>query len=54
MQTAAAIVIGAGAFGASTAYHFARRGADAVLVDQHAIGSQTCARAAGLIGPADE
>ena len=48
MQTAAAIVIGAGAFGASTAYHLARRGADVVLVDQHAIGSQTSARAAGL------
>ena len=48
MQTAAAIVIGGGAFGASTAYHLARRGADVVLVDQHAIGSQTSARAAGL------
>jgi len=48
MQTAAAIVIGAGAFGASTAYHLARRGADVVLVDQHAIGSQTSARVAGL------
>ena len=48
MDTAAVIVIGAGAFGASTAYHLARRGADVVLVDQHAIGSQTSARAAGL------
>jgi 4-methylaminobutanoate oxidase (formaldehyde-forming) len=48
METAAAIVIGAGAFGASTAYHLARRGADVVLLDQHAIGSQTSARAAGL------
>jgi glycine/D-amino acid oxidase-like deaminating enzyme len=48
MQTAAAIVIGGGAFGASTAYHLARRGADVVLVDQHAMGSQTSARAAGL------
>ena len=37
-----------GAFGASTAYHLARRGADVVLVDQHAMGSQTSARAAGL------
>jgi glycine/D-amino acid oxidase-like deaminating enzyme len=48
MQTAAVIVIGGGAFGASTAYHLARRGADVVLVDQHAMGSQTSARAAGL------
>jgi len=48
MQTAAAIVIGGGAFGASTAYHLSRRGADVVLLDQHAIGSQTSARAAGL------
>jgi glycine/D-amino acid oxidase-like deaminating enzyme len=48
MQTAGAIVIGGGAFGASTAYHLARRGADVVLLDQHAVGSQTSARAAGL------
>lgn len=48
MDSAGVIVIGAGAFGASTAYHLARRGADVVLVDQHAIGSQTSARAAGL------
>jgi 4-methylaminobutanoate oxidase (formaldehyde-forming) len=48
MRTADAIVIGSGAFGASTAYHLARRGASVVLVDQHAIGSQTSARAAGL------
>jgi glycine/D-amino acid oxidase-like deaminating enzyme len=48
METAAVIVIGAGAFGASTAYHLARRDVDVVLVDQHAPGSQTSARAAGL------
>ena len=48
METAAAIVIGAGAFGASTACHLARRGVDVVLVDQYAPGSQTSARAAGL------
>jgi glycine/D-amino acid oxidase-like deaminating enzyme len=48
MPTADAIVIGSGAFGASTAYHLARRGCDVVLMDQHAIGSQTSARAAGL------
>ena len=43
-----AIVIGAGALGAATAYHLARRGADVVLLDQHALGSQTSPRAAGL------
>jgi len=48
MRAAGVIVIGSGAFGASTAYHLARRGADVALVDQHAIGSQTSARAAGL------
>ena len=48
MQVFSAIVIGSGAFGASTAYHLARRGCDVVLIDQHDIGSQTSARAAGL------
>jgi 4-methylaminobutanoate oxidase (formaldehyde-forming) len=53
MQTAAVVVIGSGAFGASTAYHLARRGSDVVLVDQHALGSQTSPRAAGLTSQAD-
>src|SRR5262252_4040553 len=53
MDTAAAIVIGSGAFGASTAYHLARRGAQVTLVDQHALGSQTSPRAAGLTSKAD-
>jgi glycine/D-amino acid oxidase-like deaminating enzyme len=53
MQTAAAVVIGSGAFGASTAYHLARRGVDVVLIDQHALGSQTSPRAAGLTSQAD-
>jgi len=53
VHTAAAIVIGSGAFGASTAYHLARRGADVILVDQHALGSQTSPRAAGLTSKAD-
>src|SRR5712692_9873052 len=53
MQTAWAIVIGSGAFGASTAYHLTRRGAEVVLVDQHALGSQTSPRAAGLTSKAD-
>ena len=48
MASLTAIVIGAGALGASTAYHLARRGASVTLVDQHAPGSQTSPRAAGL------
>ncbi len=48
-----AIVIGSGAFGSSTAYHLARRGLKTVLVDQHALGSQTSPRAAGLTSQAD-
>jgi 4-methylaminobutanoate oxidase (formaldehyde-forming) len=53
-QTAGVVVIGSGAFGASTAYHLARRGADVVLLDQHALGSQTSPRAAGLTSKADK
>lgn len=45
---AGVVLVGAGALGAATAYHLARRGADVVLLDQHAPGSQTSARAAGL------
>jgi glycine/D-amino acid oxidase-like deaminating enzyme len=48
MASLTAVVIGAGALGASTAYHLARRGASVTLVDQHAPGSQTSPRAAGL------
>ncbi len=51
-ETAAAVVVGSGAFGAATACHLARRGADVVLVDQHALGSQTSPRAAGLTSQA--
>jgi glycine/D-amino acid oxidase-like deaminating enzyme len=51
-ETAQAIVVGSGAFGAATACHLARRGLDVVLIDQHAIGSQTSPRAAGLTGQA--
>jgi glycine/D-amino acid oxidase-like deaminating enzyme len=50
---AAVVVIGAGAFGAATTYHLARRGVDVVLLDQHALGSQTSPRAAGLTSQAD-
>jgi len=53
MKTADVVVIGAGAFGASTAYHLAKRGARVALVDQHALGSQTSPRAAGLTSKAD-
>jgi glycine/D-amino acid oxidase-like deaminating enzyme len=42
------VVIGAGAFGVSTAYHLAARGLDVTLVDKFDIGSQTSPRAAGL------
>ena len=51
-ETAAAVVVGSGAFGAATACHLARRGVDVVLVDQHALGSQTSPRAAGLTSQA--
>lgn len=48
-ETAEIVVIGAGAFGASVAYHLARAGQRGViLLDRFAIGSQTSPRAAGL------
>jgi 4-methylaminobutanoate oxidase (formaldehyde-forming) len=47
------VVIGSGAFGAATAYHLSRRGLQVTLVDQHALGSQTSPRAAGLTSKAD-
>src|SRR5262245_9020482 len=51
--TTDAVVIGSGAFGSSTAYHLAQRGLRVTLVDQHALGSQTSPRAAGLTSKAD-
>ena len=43
------VIIGSGGFGASTAYHLARRGLrDVVLLDRYELGSQTSPRAAGL------
>jgi glycine/D-amino acid oxidase-like deaminating enzyme len=48
MSSPTVVVIGAGALGASTAYQLARRGAAVTLLDQHAPGSQTSPRAAGL------
>jgi glycine/D-amino acid oxidase-like deaminating enzyme len=44
-----AVVVGAGAYGFSTAYHLAKLGAGrVVLLDQYEPGSQVSARAAGL------
>jgi glycine/D-amino acid oxidase-like deaminating enzyme len=44
-----AVVIGAGAFGSSIAYHLARLGwRKTVLLDRHELASQTSPRAAGL------
>ena len=49
IDRAEAVVIGAGAFGASVAYHLAAMGQrGVVLVDRFAIASQTSPRAAGL------
>ena len=48
IQEADIVVIGSGALGASTAWHLSAAGKRVVLVDQHAIGSQTSPRAAGL------
>jgi glycine/D-amino acid oxidase-like deaminating enzyme len=42
------VVVGSGAFGASAAYHLARRGARVALLDRAALASQTSPRAAGL------
>jgi glycine/D-amino acid oxidase-like deaminating enzyme len=42
------VVVGSGAFGASAAYHLARRGARVVVLDRAALASQTSPRAAGL------
>ena len=44
------VVIGAGAFGASTAFHLARMGKRVALVDRHEPVTQTSPRAAGLSG----
>ncbi len=48
IRTADVVVVGAGALGASAAYHLARLGARVVLLDRAAPGSQTSPRAAGL------
>jgi glycine/D-amino acid oxidase-like deaminating enzyme len=48
VTSADAVVIGAGAFGASVAYHLARWGKQVVLLDAHEVVAQTSPRAAGL------
>jgi glycine/D-amino acid oxidase-like deaminating enzyme len=49
ISEAEVVIIGSGAFGASTAYHLAALGRQGVvLVDTHEIASQTTPRAAGL------
>src|SRR5215467_15149659 len=48
IQEADAVVIGAGAFGASIAYHLAKRGRRVALLERYAVASQTSPRAAGL------
>jgi glycine/D-amino acid oxidase-like deaminating enzyme len=49
LTEAAAVVIGSGALGSSTAFHLAKSGLRPVaVVDQHEIASQTSRRAAGL------
>ena len=42
------VVVGSGAFGASAAYHLARRGVRTVVLERAALASQTSPRAAGL------
>jgi glycine/D-amino acid oxidase-like deaminating enzyme len=48
LVSADVVVIGSGAFGASAAYHLARRGARVAVLERFALASQTSPRAAGL------
>src|SRR5262245_22258454 len=48
IASADVVVIGSGAFGASTAYHLARRGARVAVLERAALAAQTSPRAAGL------
>src|SRR5438552_4314897 len=48
IDSADAVVVGSGAFGASVAYHLARRGVRVAVLERFALASQTSPRAAGL------
>jgi glycine/D-amino acid oxidase-like deaminating enzyme len=48
IAAADAVVVGSGAFGASVAYHLARRAVRVVVLERAALASQTSPRAAGL------
>ena len=52
IDAAECVVIGSGALGSSVAFHLAKSGKQVALVDKHALGSQTSARAAGLTSQA--
>ena len=52
IEAAECVVIGSGALGASVAFHLAKAGKQVALLDQHALGSQTSPRAAGLTSQA--
>src|SRR3989475_10268657 len=48
ITSADVVVVGSGAFGASAAYHLARRGARVAVLERSGLASQTSPRAAGL------
>jgi glycine/D-amino acid oxidase-like deaminating enzyme len=48
IASADVVVVGSGAFGASAAYHLARRGVRVAVLERAALASQTSPRAAGL------
>ena len=48
IDSADVVVVGSGAFGASVAYHLAKRGVRVVVLERAALASQTSPRAAGL------
>src|SRR5688572_14752631 len=48
IASADVVVVGSGAFGASVAYHLAKRGLRVAVLERAALASQTSPRAAGL------